>query len=170
MSFQASDIKVRIIAWFKINDLRAANSNIKCSGGVKEKEDDKVRPFVCYEVDGDLCFWTPLTNEPKFDKKGKQIRVHLKKDWIQGNLLLLFPNETDEAYLNHGNHLYQGAIHVFVELSKNSDNVNNEEYRPTINDVGFEEIIEKIKNQAIYGYRTREIDDSYNKLIRNKRK
>ncbi len=149
MPFRETDVKEGMIAWFKINNLRADDSNINHSGGEKESEEkhknESGRPFVCYKVDGDLCFWSPLTKiEPGEESKLNSERLEIERGWVKEHLKSrtpFFKSEGSKVYLNHGNHLYEGSKSDFSSISYNSKYINEAGYEKYVDTIGAKNVL-----------------------------
>lgn len=103
---KAKDIFVGMIAFFTPENLNHETGIEKPTSTDKDKPKDG-RPFVCYDVDNDMCLFVQLTTKQRAERL--EITQHIKGG--VGRLAV------DKQYLNSGSTTYKGNLEAFARAS-----------------------------------------------------
>src|SRR5262245_53041291 len=121
MPFEADDVYVGMIAFFRINDLMR-------HGRIRHTEssrDNKARPFICYaEADGQW-YWTYFTGTPKPHRKT------VSRKWLRcphGHFGVAY---TGDLIISDPRSTFVGPADAFAECSKKYDDWKGL-YRPVL--------------------------------------
>ena len=103
----------------------------------------ELRPFVCFDIDGDQSSWAPLS------RAYRRERVEIKSEWRTGGLNTW---RDGACYLNDGANVYIGPHEAFVEASRETETTPSN--RSMMSEAGVAAVREEVERQI--GRRVRE--------------
>ncbi len=132
-ALDTDEVAVGLVAWLNQHVLHADDRVLSTApaGG------ERLAPFVCCHLSGDLSGWSAITSRPKPQ------RLELKPEWRSGG-------SSDwrrrGQYLNDGNNILEGPTAAFVDASTDEQTVSANRARLSFD--GVAAVLNEIQRQA----------------------
>jgi hypothetical protein len=134
MQIEPDEIRPGLVAWLSQEALTKDPQVVDAYPQMSTK----VRPFVCYDVPGDVSSWAPLTQQYR------QERLPIDLAWRSGGKMEEW--RSGPQYLNDGANIYQGPHASFIAASNAEETVR--ENRAGISSEGMEAIRLEVARQV----------------------
>lgn len=132
-ALDTDEAAVGLVAWLNQHVLHSDDRVLSTAPAA----DERLAPFVCCHLSGDMSGWAAITSRPKPQ------RLELKPEWRSGG-------SSDwrrrGQYLNDGNNILEGPTAAFVDASTDEQTVPAN--RARLSSDGVAAVIKEIHRQA----------------------
>jgi len=136
MALKENEIVEGAIAYFDV-DVLHQDKDVVITGDKIIRDSKNGNQFVCHKIDGDICYWSPLTASYKFP------RLAISAGWVTNGY---GPLGVGKVWLQDGKNTYRGPKPSFVAAAIGEHAFDNG--RPSLSHEALEKIYEQIDKRG----------------------
>ena len=136
MALCENEIVQGAIAYFDV-DVLHQDQSVVITGDPIVRDSKNGNQFVCHKVEGEICYWSPLTGSYKFP------RLPIKADWVTNGY---GPLAIGKVWLQDGKNTYRGPKTSCIAAAVNESPFENG--RPSLSQDALDKIFEQIDKRG----------------------